>query len=833
MSLRNLIKKDVLLLAHRKEGVESETLQEHSDLVYAYYEKMDQVNQIEDKVKKLMSKLFTRYYRVDKNRIDYMMKMFRDAIYLHDIGKINPAFQRDKMLNDITKEKLDGLTSNHALLSSVMYIDLYDREIDLTFTDEMDRIVMRSVMYHFSYVMSRHHTYLEDLSTKKYAKDISNLMKTLRENPYMLDAYTDKVKLLATDVFDKLEDLENYREERVFETMHLWLLNKMLYSALVTADFMATYEYMQGSEPVIETFEEADIARFVSNYEENPIVANIRAYQEDPTLSFADPINKLRSDMFLMAEETLVANPDKGMYYLEAPTGSGKTMTSINLALTLLKNDRSLNKMQYIFPFNTLIEQTKGVLDGIFRNEFRLVNSTTAMTDTLDETTKYDEVVLQRQNMQYRGVLTSHVNLFSRLFGNGRTENLAFTNLCNSVVVIDEIQSYRNEIWLDMVKFMHVMSDVMNIKFVIMSATLPNLSRMIDKDSETCELITDRKKFFESALFKDRVNLDFSLIENKYKRDEMDEFVEDFVKVYENHGVEKKYLIEFITRKSARAFYDVLLERLPDATIIEISGDDNKYYRNMLIEQIRNEKSLIVVATQVIEAGVDIDMDVGLKDISMLDSEEQFLGRINRSCKREGIAYFFNMDEARFLYRNDFRVENNLKKDFVRDMLGSKNFGKFYDQVARRLISKARKDRAAGEHGINQLLRDHDYGTISDDMRLIVNNTATLFLDYTMTLTDGSKLRGRDVLSEYIELLNDESLGYSEKKVKLSRLNEKMSYFSYTVYLKDDRFVGAYSYTVGDMYVLMNADHLIDTRDGIGKFNRDRYDELSKANTTR
>lgn len=51
-------------------------------------------------------------------------------------------------------------------------------------------------------------------------------------------------------------------------------------------------------------------------------------------------------------------------------------------------------------------------------------------------------------------------------------------------------------------------------------------------------------------------------------------------------------------------------------------------------------KDLILVATQVIEAGVDIDMDVGYKNISLLDSEEQFLGRINRSCKRKGMAYF-------------------------------------------------------------------------------------------------------------------------------------------------------------------------------------------------
>ena len=47
------------------------------------------------------------------------------------------------------------------------------------------------------------------------------------------------------------------------------------------------------------------------------------------------------------------------------------------------------------------------------------------------------------------------------------------------------------------------------------------------------------------------------------------------------------------------------------------------------------------MATQVVEAGIDIDMDIGYKDISKLDSEEQFIGRINRNFKRKGVVLFF------------------------------------------------------------------------------------------------------------------------------------------------------------------------------------------------
>ena len=97
--------------------------------------------------------------------------------------------------------------------------------------------------------------------------------------------------------------------------------------------------------------------------------------------------------------------------------------------------------------------------------------------------------------------------------------------------------------------------------------------------------------------------------------------------------------------------------------LYELSGDDNKAFREYVIDKT-NDKEVVIVATQVIEAGVDIDMDLGFKDISTLDSEEQFLGRINRSCKKSemnSIVYFFNMDDAEKIYKNDNRLEFDLR----------------------------------------------------------------------------------------------------------------------------------------------------------------------------
>lgn len=61
--------------------------------------------------------------------------------------------------------------------------------------------------------------------------------------------------------------------------------------------------------------------------------------------------------MFLDAERTLEKNMDKSIFYLEAPTGSGKSNTAMNLSLKMVQENEKINKIFYIYPFNTLVEQ--------------------------------------------------------------------------------------------------------------------------------------------------------------------------------------------------------------------------------------------------------------------------------------------------------------------------------------------------------------------------------------------------------------------------------------------------------------------------------------------
>ena len=119
--------------------------------------------------------------------------------------------------------------------------------------------------------------------------------------------------------------------------------------------------------------------------------------------------------------------------------------------------------------------------------------------------------------------------------------------------------------------------------------------------------------------------------------------------IIENSLDSQKILVEFMTKKNAKEFYELCKceEKLRDRLYL-LTSEDNKVRRNLVIKKMKEKnKKIILISTQLIEAGVDIDVDVGYKNISFVDNEEQFLGRINRSCKKKGIAYFFNMFEAK------------------------------------------------------------------------------------------------------------------------------------------------------------------------------------------
>jgi len=425
------------------------------------------------------------------------------------------------------------------------------------------------------------------------------------------------------------------------------------------------------------------------------------------------------------------------------------------------------------------------------------------------EYSDYSKALLNRQFLNYPMILTTHVSLFSYMFGTMKENIFAFHQLANSVIVLDEIQSYKNQIWREIIEFLNGFSKILNIKIIIMSATLPDLEGLLIKDDiensykksgdldekykgnlaiykddkllnnkNSVRLIKDRDKYFKNEKFKNRVRVDYSLMD--LEKDEIFDALIEKIKAYDG----KKRIVEFISKNSAYKFFKELKIREESeegfGEIRLLTGDDNSIDREKIINEIKGNKdkkgldNVTLVATQVIEAGVDIDMDIGFKDSSILDSEEQFLGRINRSClKEDSKVYFFNLDNAISIYKGDVRKNTSLtieNKD-IRNILIEKDFD-YYNQ----LVNEPLLDNTSSYNDNNTELffngpvRNLDFKNVEEKMKLIDDdrNDIQVFLAYEIEIENkntGSvyKIDGEEVWKEYRNLLLNNEMNYARK----------------------------------------------------------------------
>ena len=788
--------------AHTCKSKPKEKLIDHCNLTKFYLEKII-------KEKNLSTLIDNMIIDLDKDNSPLIKKLFYNAIFLHDLGKTNESFQANKMDNELFEKTT--LSSEHSIYSVKEFIEIFIDEVD-NIKDDKAFEKINYIFNTFSYSIMKHHGKFDNIEDFRSDDNSYELVKK-KTNKYINNPF------------------------------EFYILNKLLFSLLVSSDYYATTHYM-ADLPTDDFGVIKDKQKILKKFEDYEIVKNIRQNKE------LVGINILRSKMFLEAERNLLLNIDKNIFYLEAPTGSGKTLTSINLAMKLIEQE-NINKIFYIFPFNTLVEQTKKQLEKIFEKELNIevINSITPIKEIMDdeqenEESKYQKSYMSRLFFHNELILTTHISFFNILFGTTKEDNFPLWQMANSVIILDEIQSYDINLWSYMTKFLKHYAKALNIKIIIMSATLPKLDELIEEDNTIFEeLIKNKNEYFQSTYFKNRVDIDFSLLEVKKIKNE--ELIE---KLDEEKNKYSKIVFEFIKKDSAREFYNLLCEdyRFSEFEIHELSGDDNKATRENVINKTKEENiKIIIVATQVIEAGVDIDMDLGFKDISTLDSEEQFLGRINRSCLKLNLkykpkVYFFDKDDENKIYRNDHRIEDNLKNEAPRENLLNKDFKSFYNEVFKRI----KKDDKAIKSGIlgnfekfEEYVLKLNYKEIKKKMQLIKSDNFRLFFPFKFEIpkyeieefknkekleiyldVDG-KLDGQKVWDEFLTLNQIDN--YAQKEIKRSELNSLMQFFTFSILRFNDKYqLPHYDDEKFGFYFVKDYEEYI-TKDG--KFDRKKY----------
>lgn len=839
--IEDIIVKPELFYAHsdRDNGKNPEILKEHVDRCYHYFEELWEHKNFKAIFENFQKELAPE---LSDEGIKLFYSLIVNVIIFHDYGKINPRFQSITMKNTLRKwtviDCLEG--TNHSMLSAAIYLDYFYEKIQESPLSKDEKNIIHVFMLANAYVITRHHgnlsgfeAFLEEFQQNRQLADIFSCMNQGVFAEVYHGPFCKKGLHAVNMPMQNKRKYDSFLEKQSLQ-LGLYAYIRFLFSVLVSCDYYATSEYDNGIQ--MSAFGTIENTEFVTQYEQSERVKQIRRLNPESCVDDKKDINILRNRMFYEAEQTLLKNKDTNIAFIEAPTGAGKSNLAMNCSLKLL--DKNINKIFYVYPFNTLVEQNYDTLEKIYGQtdifkSIAVINSITPIPlngtrkfwENLDKEENekfYQKALLDRQFLNYPFILTTHVNLFQIMFGCEREAAISFYQLAGSVVVLDEIQSYKNVLWTEIMMFLQCYSRLLNMKIIIMSATLPKLDMLTGNHEKVVNLIENPEKYFQDARFKKRVALSYELLYPDRKT-EMEEL---YAHVLGQSQKGRKILMEFITKTSAEMFYHMLTESgREDLQIFCMTGDDNQIDRKRILMEMNmadEDKAVILVATQVVEAGIDIDMDIGYKDISKLDSEEQFIGRINRNFKRKGVVYFFDMDNESGIYKEDYRVDTayTLRKDEMKQLLADKNFGKYYDYILKG-IRKYRNDRK-NENGIEAFVdnvKKLDFVWISQKMKLIDKNDdwkMSVYFAREITTDTGEIIDGKQVWERYRELLSDMTMNYAKKQILLSEVKSKMSYFIYQI--KIDNSLD-YNDRIGELYLIEDAEQYFEN----GRLNTDKF----------
>ncbi len=332
-------------------------------------------------------------------------------------------------------------------------------------------------------------------------------------------------------------------------------------------------------------------------------------------------INALRSRARREALKTLLKDPEQRLWTLALPTGLGKTLTAANLALSLREMSISEGHPQRIFvvlPFLSIIDQTARVYSELLGGPppSTLMQSHSLSERAYDTENERDaEFFLDTWSSEI--VITTFDQFLLSLLGARARHQMRFHNLADAVLIFDEVQTLPTQLW-DLFKHaLKGLTEHLGSTAILMSATQPGFV------TRTGNLIEDATSYYE-AFGRYRLVL-------KHKHSTTLEGFAESILARRVELEKERVLITLNTRSSARAVRDALAEDWA-TPVYFLTADITPKDRLETIEKVkRSREPCLVVSTQVIEAGVDIDMGLVMRDFAPLDSLIQVAGRCNRN----------------------------------------------------------------------------------------------------------------------------------------------------------------------------------------------------------
>jgi CRISPR-associated endonuclease/helicase Cas3 len=580
----------------------------------------------------------------------------------HDFAKATTFFQ------DLLNRGERSLYARHSSLSSLLtyqvvrgYLSTIDRLDEFRWLPVIAWVVVR-----------RHHGNIHNLMGEEYAeitmlrepkeriliiKQIQNIMKEHgAEIQHILREILDD--MTVQDFFEEIQHWDSLVKEIRTEVRNFcresrldnYMMTLFLYSVLLDADKM---DASDTSMPVR-----------VMNLRDDVVDEYLK--KQFPRL---DAIGAIRGQAYRdVTSSILELDPEKErLLSINIPTGTGKTLAGFSFSLKLReKVAKELGfapRIIYCLPFLSIIDQNSEVIGRVLETQFPTVPSNLFLKHhhladiryveeregELFPVEEVNKALLLMEAWDSEIVVTTFVQFFHSLITNRNRAARKFHNITNSIIILDEVQAIPSKYWPLVDETLKLLVSKFNCWIILMTATQP----LIFEPAECVrELVEDKLGYFN--LF-DRVEFQLDLDDRgNYALSDFEDFKEHVLN--EVLKTSKNMMVVLNTIRASKELYEFLKNELlslrsidakdcldndgicnvDELQLIYLSTHVLPATRLRRIGRIKDKSGRkIVVTTQLVEAGVDISVDIVYRDMAPLDCLVQTAGRCNRNNSGE------------------------------------------------------------------------------------------------------------------------------------------------------------------------------------------------------
>lgn len=336
-------------------------------------------------------------------------------------------------------------------------------------------------------------------------------------------------------------------------------------------------------------------------------------------------IGRIRTE----ALAAIITSPDQDgpIQTMTLPTGAGKTLASLHYALTRQRPGPVPQKVVTAMPYLSIIEQTDLIYQTVLQEPIAVAGDRAYLSrhsvapfryQTPDDALDDDAVEFLLATWQAEIVTTTFDQVLYALFSPKPRHLIRFHMLLNAILLIDEVQAIPASLWLPVNRFLTAMTEIGQTRVLAMSATQPG----VFPAAKDCA--PNLGRFFTRL---NRVRLVV-----RYTPETIPAFCARIAPTIQTRS--EPTMVVLNTIASSVQVYDDLATRLAPRPVIYLSARLPPATRSARLTAVQQAmdagENPILVATQCIEAGVDIDMFRVYRDYAPLDSIIQICGRCNR-----------------------------------------------------------------------------------------------------------------------------------------------------------------------------------------------------------